>query len=400
MRDPDFTLSAGPTTASARTLAALGSPITYHYDPVFLEAFRRTEAKLARIFRTSAEVILMQGEAVLGLEAAARSLVRPGMPVLNLASGVFGKGMGYWLAGFGAELHELEVPYDDSVHPAAVERYLDEHPEIELLTVVHSETPSGTFNDCAAIGPIARARGVVTLVDCVSSVGGMPFDADGWQLDVCVAGPQKCLGGPAGMSLMTVSDQAWAVIEANPTAPRSSFLSLLDWREQWHGAGKFPYTPSVSDIHGVEAACDQVLEEGLEASIARHEAAARACRAGVTAMGLRLWPKSQEISAACVTAIAVPDGLEDAAVRAHARERYGVMISAGQGAGNLVRIGHMGPTASGLNPVVGLLALGRSLADLGAKVAIGDGAEAALASLASPASLPGTASPSSLSVAC
>src|SRR2546421_8929704 len=140
MRDPDFTLSAGPTMAPYRVLAAQGAPITYHYDPVFLEAFRRTERKVAQLFRTKQDVLLMQGEAVLGLEAAARSLVRPGMPVLNLVSGVFGKGMGYWLKNFGADLHELEVPYDQAINPDAVERYLKEHPETELLTVVHSET--------------------------------------------------------------------------------------------------------------------------------------------------------------------------------------------------------------------------------------------------------------------
>jgi pyridoxamine---pyruvate transaminase len=382
MRDPDFTLAAGPTAVTARTLAALGSPVTYHYDPVFLEAFRRTEAKVGQIFRTQNEIILMQGEAVLGLEAAARSLVRPGMPVLNLVSGVFGKGMGYWLKGFGADLHELEVPYDEANDPRAVAEYLDEHPETELLCVVHSETPSGTFNDCSLIGPIARSRGVLTLVDCVSSFAGMPFDTDAWQLDVCVAGPQKCLGGPPGMSLMAVSEQAWAAIEGNPAAPRASFLSLLDWREQWHGREHFPYTPSVSDVHGVEAACDQVLDEGLEASIARHEAAAAACRAGALEMGLRLWPKTEDIAAACVTAIAVPDGLDHEAVRDHVREHYGVMLSGGQGAGNLVRIGHMGTTANGLNPVVGLMALGRSLEDLGVSVRIGEGVEAALAQLA------------------
>src|SRR6266540_3796232 len=143
MRDPDFTLSAGPTMASQRVLAAQGAQITYHYDPAFLEAFRRTERKLAEIYRTKQDILLMQGEAVLGLEAAARSLVRPGTPVLNLVSGVFGKGMGYWLAGFGAVLHELEVPYNEVIDPADVERFLDEHPEIEVLTVVHSETPSG-----------------------------------------------------------------------------------------------------------------------------------------------------------------------------------------------------------------------------------------------------------------
>jgi pyridoxamine---pyruvate transaminase len=381
MRDPDFTLAAGPTMATPRTLAALGSPITYHYDPVFLEAFRRTEAKVGQLFKTENEIILMQGEAVLGLEAAARSLVRPGMPVLNLVSGVFGKGMGYWLKGFGADLHEIEVPYDEAVDPEAVDQYLTDHPETELLTVVHSETPSGTFNDCSLIGPIARRHGVLTLVDVVSSLGGMVLDTDAWQLDVCIAGPQKCLGGPPGMSLMSVSEQAWRAIESNPAAPRASFLSLLDWREQWHGQQHFPYTPSVSDIHGVEAVCDQVLEEGLEASVARHENAAAACRAGVVEMGLRLWPKSEDIASACTTAIAVPDGLDHEAVRGHVREHYGVMLSGGQGAGNLMRIGHMGPTANGLNPVVGLMALGRSLADLGVSVRIGAGVEAALARL-------------------
>src|SRR5206468_1868907 len=182
MRDPDFTLSAGPTMAWPRVLAAQGAQITYHYDPAFIEAFRRTEQKLAEIFLTKSDVLLMQGEAVLGLEAAARSLVQPGTPVLNLVSGVFGKGMGYWLTGFGAELHELEVPYNDSVDPAEVERYLDDHPEIELVTVVHSETPSGTLHDLSAIGPLAREHGAMTLVDAVSSLGGIELRTDEWQL--------------------------------------------------------------------------------------------------------------------------------------------------------------------------------------------------------------------------
>jgi pyridoxamine--pyruvate transaminase len=387
MRDPDFTLSAGPTMAWPRVLAAQGAQITYHYDPAFLEAFRRTERKLADIFLTKNDILLMQGEAVLGLEAAARSLVRPGTPVLNLVSGVFGKGMGFWLKDFGAELHELEVAYNDSVDPADVERYLEQHPEIDLVTVVHSETPSGTQHDLAAIGPIVRSRGAMTLVDCVSSLGGIEFRTDEWQLDVCVAAAQKCLGGPPGISLMTVNETAWERIRANPSAPRASFLSMLDWKEQWLEGGKFPFTPSVVDMHGIEACCDELLEEGLESSIARHDLAARAGRAGVRAMGLELWPRSEEVTAACVTAITVPDGLADAKVRDHCREHYGVMISAGQGAGNLVRIGHMGPSARSLYPVVGLAALGRTLADLGVPVRVGEGLDAALEVLSQPASV-------------
>jgi len=381
LRDPDFTLAAGPVTAWPRVLAALGSPLVYHYDPAFLEAFRRTERKLAQIFQTENDVLLMQGEAVLGLEAAARSLVQPGTKALNLVQGIFGKGMGYWLKDFGAELHEIEVPYNDAVDPADVERYLDEHPGIELVTVVHCDTPSGTVCDVSAIGPIVRARGALTLIDCVSSLGGIALETDAWQLDVCVAGAQKCLGGPPGMSLMTVNEAAWDRIRENPSAPRASFLSMLDWKEQWIDGEKFPFTPSVSDLHGVEAACDVLLEEGLEASIEQHELAATACRAGVRAMGLELWPRSEEIAAACVTAIIVPDGLTDVQVRAHCRERYGVMISGGQGAGNLVRIGHMGPSARSLHPVVGLAAVGQTLVDLGAQVEIGAGVEAALTEL-------------------
>jgi len=97
----------------------------------------------------------------------------------------------------------------------------------------------------------------------VSSLGGVPFEVDAWQLDVCVAGPQKCLAGPPGIALVSVSDAAWEMIEANPDAPRASYLSLLDWRERWHGEGRFPFTPLVNDINGLEAACDQLLEEGL-----------------------------------------------------------------------------------------------------------------------------------------
>ena len=382
MRDPDFTLSTGPTMASPRVLAAQGAPIIYHYDPCFLEAFRRTEGKVGELYRTEHDILLMQGEAVLGLESAARSLVRPGMAVLNLVSGVYGKGMGQWLSGFGAVLHELEVPYNESIDPDEVKGYLEQHEEIELVAVVHCETPSGTLNPVEEIGAIANAHDALTLVDCVSTLGGIAIFPDDWKLDVCVAGPQKFLAGPSGMSLLCVSDRAWEVIRANPAAPRASFLSMLDWKEQWIDGDRFPFTPSVVDLHGVEAACDELLEEGLEASFERHQAAARACRAGARAMGLELWPRSEEIAAACVTAIALPDGHGDAEVRDQCRRRYGVMISGGQGVGNLVGIGHMGPSARSLHPLVGLAALGRTLADLGAPVEVGKGLEAALDLLA------------------
>lgn len=375
---PDFTLSAGPVTVTDRTRAALGRPILYHYDPEFQAGFTRTQEKVAEIFQTSNDVVLMQGEAIVGLEGALRSLVTPGMHVLNLVQGVFGKGTGYWITGFGAVLHEIEVGYDDAVSPEQVETYLDAHPEIEMVCLVASETPSGTVTDVSRIGPMCRERGILTHIDTVSGVLGMPWKTDEWGLDICVAGAQKCLGGPAGIAMLSVSERAWQKIYANPAAPRDSYLSLIDWKEKWLGEGRFPYTPSVSDVFGLESALDQALEEGIDAVVARHVAAAEVTRAGARAMGLRLWAQRDEIASACVTSIRMPDSIDNAAVRDHARAVYGVMLSHGQGAGNLVRLSHMGPTAGGLHSIVGLAALGRTLSDMGEKVDVGGGLDTAL----------------------
>jgi pyridoxamine--pyruvate transaminase len=387
MRAPEFTLTAGPTMASPRVLAALGSPILFDYDPVFLERFRDTERLLAEVYRTTNDVVLMQGEAVLGLEAAARGLVAPGMRCLNLVSGVYAAWFGDWLREYGADVSEVRVPYDEALDPAAVERALAEDGPFELVSIVHSETPSGIENPLAAIGPLAHSRGALMLADVVSSLAGTALEIDEWNVDLAVAGPQKCLAGPPGMSLVTVSPRAWEAMESNPGAPRGSFLSLLDWKHKWIDGGRvtFPYTPSVSDVNAVHAALSEVLEDGgVDASVARHARAARATRAGARALGLELWPRSDAYAANCVTAVRVPAGVAVPELLAHVRERYGVMLSGGYGElkTELVRLGHMGPASRSLYPLVAVAALGRGLADLGVAVDLGAGAQAVMDVLA------------------
>ena len=205
MRRPDFTLTAGPTMASPGVLSALGSAIIFDYDPVFLERFRETERLLANVYRTANDVVLMQGEAVLGLEAAARGLVHRGTRCLNLVSGVYASWFGDWLREYGADVYEVRVPYDEAVDPSLVEHALGEHGPIELVCLVHSETPSGVENPLAQIGPMAHAHGALMLADVVSSLGGTELLVDEWHVDIAVAGPQKCLAGPPGMSLISVS---------------------------------------------------------------------------------------------------------------------------------------------------------------------------------------------------
>lgn len=378
MAELEFTLSAGPVAVTAATLAGLAKPIQYHYDEDFQATFRRVQEKTAQIFKTRNDVIIMQGEAILGLEGALRSLVTPGMRVLNLVQGVFGKGTGYWLHAFGADVHELEVGYDDAVTPEMVEEYLDAHPGMEMVCLVASETPSGTVTDVSKIGPMCRDRGILTYVDTVSGVLGMEYETDEWGLDLCVTGPQKCLGGAPGLALIAVSQRAWERIYSNPAAPRDSYLSLIDYKEKWLGEGRFPYTPSVSDINGLEAALDQALAEGVDQVVRRHVDARELTKAGARAMGLEFWARREDSMSACVTSIRLPDDIDNAKVRDLARSRYGVMLSHGQGAGNLIRLSHMGPTAGGFHSIVGLAALGRTLLDLGMTLDVGAGVQAAL----------------------
>ncbi|MET0730044.1 MAG: alanine--glyoxylate aminotransferase family protein [Solirubrobacterales bacterium] len=382
MHEPDFTLSAGPTMSSLRVQQAQGRPMIFDYDPVFQERFRETERLVAELFQTAKDVVLMQGEAVLGIEAAARGVVTPGLKCLNLVSGVYAKWFGAWLRDYGAEVVEVEVPYDEALDPAQVREELERHGDFALVALVHSETPSGVENPLAEIGPMAKDAGALMFADVVSAVGGTELLTDEWGVDIAIGGPQKCLAGPPGMSLCVISEDAWAAIERNPNAPRGSFLSLLDWRETWIKGGrvKYPYTPSVSDLNGVHAAVGECLDDGLDEVIARHATAARACREGVKAMGLELWPRSEDYAAHCVTAVRCPEGAEVKPTLAHIRERYGVMLSGGYGelTERLFRLGHMGPGARSLYPVVAVSAFGRGLLDLGVDVDLAAGVEATL----------------------
>ncbi|MEA2583121.1 MAG: hypothetical protein QOF33_1206 [Thermomicrobiales bacterium] len=380
---PRMNLAAGPVEVPERTLREMARPVLYHYDPAFKEVFAHASELLKQVYRTEYDVVIMQGEAILGLEAAAASLIAPGDKVLNLVSGVFGKWFEFFIDKFGGETIELAVPYNDAIDPEDVRKALHANPGVKYLSVVHSETPSGTHNPVKEIGAIAREFGVLTLVDTVSGLGGELLSPEEWGLDVAIAGPQKCLGGLPGLALLAISPAAWAAMEQRPNPLRGSFLSILDWKETWLEQGRFPYTPSVTEMYALESTLTQILEEGIERVVNRHQTIARACREGVKALGLELWPAREEIAAGCVTAVKVPAGLTDEQIRGTMRHKYGVMISPGYGDlfGKLIRLGHMGPAAHPTALAAQLAILERSLADVGYPVQFGAGVGAAMATL-------------------
>lgn len=381
---PRLTLASGPVDVPQETLAAVQRPVLYHYDPAFIALFERVNELLASVFQTQHDTVIMQGEAVLALEAAAASLIRPGTKVLNLVSGVFGDGYAGWIDRYGGEIVEVRVPYREAIDPDDVRKALDAHPDISVMAAVHCETPSGTMNPIGEIGPIARERGVITILDTVSGLGAESFSPEAWGIDIAIAGPQKCLSGVPGLSLVAVSEAAWDAMEAVDDPLRGSYLSLLDWKSTWLDQRRFPYTPSVADIYALEATLQQAVDEGLDEMVERHRRVAAACRAAVRALGLELWAASEEIAAPGCTSVAIPDRTTAEAIIRTMRERYGVMISGGYGdlAGKLFRLGHMGTSAHPTALFAQLGVLERSLLDLGVNVTPGAGVGAAIEVLA------------------
>ena len=377
---PAFTLATGPVGSTPATAAALAQPVLHHTDPAFRALYAQTVTLLREAFGASVDPVIFPGEAVVGIEAAAAAMIGPDDVVLNVVSGLYGRVFGQLARRFAREVVDVETSNRASIAPAAVREALARRAEVTIVSVVHCETPSGTLNDLDAIAQIAARSGALLIVDAVSSFGGMRTDVENWP-GVTIAAPQKALGGTPGLSLLHVSEDAWRHIAANPNAPRGSALSIEGWRDAHRPDRAFPFTPPVSDIYALRSVLQQYLAEGPENVLQRHRQAARAVRAGVQALGLSLWAAGDALRADTVTAIEMPAGIDEAEVRALARAESGVMLAGGQGElrGRVLQIGHMGPAAFPMSPVIGLTALGRALRRLGAAADIGAGVEAALA---------------------
>lgn len=378
-----FALGSGPVSVHERVSLALAKAPFDHEDPAFREAFVRTTEKLKAVYRTTQDTVIMQGEAVLGLEAAAANLVEPGDVCLNLASGVYGAGYSRYFHRYGGEVLEITAPYDRAVDPEEVRALLRRRGDVRVMAVVLSETPSGTVNPVPEIAALAREYEALLIVDVVSALGGSPVEFDEWGLDVAVAGPHKCLGGVPGSALVAVSERAWRKIRARRDPPRRTYLSLLDWKDGWIGEGVWPFTPFVTQVAGLDETLTALLEEGLDRAFARHDFCARMCRAGVAALGLEFWPAEEALMANCVTAVKVPPGVSADEVLELANRRYGVVLAGGLKdlRGRLLRIGHMGHIAQPMYVVVALAALERALHDVGYAVQLGAGVGAALAAM-------------------
>ena len=350
-------LGPGPSNPYPEVLQALASPVLGHLDPDFIALLDETCDRLRTAFRTANPLTLpISGTGSAGMEAAFVNVVGPGDVVVVGVNGLFGERMCDVAGRCGAEVVRVDTPWGQPVDP---QQLLDAHPSPKVIAVVHAETSTGVRNDVALLG---EGKGdALLLVDCVTSLGGIPVEIDEWGVDIVYSGTQKCLGVPPGLAPFSMNERAR---ERRVAKSQSWYLDLgmIGDYAATTGARKYHHTAPISMVYALHAGLGVLLEEGLEASWARHAEAGGLLQDGLQKLGLELFAASG-YRLPELTTVVIPDGVEDAAFRSTLLTRYGIEIGGGAGAyaGKVWRIGLMGHGARRRNVSLLLAAMAEEL---------------------------------------
>lgn len=370
----------GPTPLPDAVREAGGRQMVNHRGPEFRELLARVTAGLQRAFRTRNDVLILSCSGTGGLEAAVVNHLSPVDPVLSVSIGVFGDRFARIATRYGADVTKLDVEWGQAADPVAVTEALSamasEGRGAKAVLLTHNETSTGVTNPLPELAAAARAGApeALILVDAISGLGAVPFDADGWDLDVVVTGSQKSWMVPPGMAMVSVSERAWVAAE-QATMPR--FYFDLDTHRASAAKGETPWTPPIGVCFALDVALEMLENEGHTAIFARHAACGAATRAGLAAMGVRLFADPAHASDT-VTAALVPDGVEWSLMSRELRAR-GLVLAGGQAslAGRLFRVGHLGQVT--VDDILAALAmLEEVMVSVGQDVRAGAGVEAAV----------------------
>ncbi|WP_018649302.1 MULTISPECIES: alanine--glyoxylate aminotransferase family protein [unclassified Thioalkalivibrio] len=363
-------MGPGPSDVNPRVLSAMSRPIIGHLDPVFVGMMEEMKGLLQYAFQTENALTLpVSAPGSAGMETCFANLVEPGDKVIVCINGVFGTRMKENVERCGGTAVVVEDDWGAPVSPGKVEDALKGNPDAKILAFVHAETSTGACSDVETLCRMAREHGCLTIVDAVTSLGGSPLKVDDWGVDAIYSGSQKCLSCTPGLSPVSFSQRAVERIQARSHKVQSWFLDLNLVMGYWGGGGKRAYhhTAPINALYALHESLVILAEEGLENSWTRHARHHAALRAGLEAMGLTfLVDEAHRLPQ--LNAVHIPEGVDEAAVRAELLERYNLEIGAGLGpyAGKVWRIGLMGHGANERNVSLCLSALEAVLADMGA----------------------------------
>jgi len=393
-----FNMSCGQTELTEASKNALGNNVITIYSPPFWEMEEGALALLQSFLYTQSEIVIVFGTGTSGIEASLNSILEPDDKFMIAHNGMFGEIMSLMTEAVGAI--PIRVPFElgRPVDVETIAAALDKEPDVKGIGVIHGETSVGVVNPLKEIGELARERDLLYVVDAVSSFASEKLLVDDWNIDLCVINGQKCLGAPQGNTFVSVSPRVWKRIRARKERIRGFYMNLLACKDylnmarteqkNWEAGGnKFefhleeaphPASPSFVIIQGVWASLKQLREEGLERSIARHEIAGKAVRSAVKAMGLDYICQDDRYADNAVTAILLPDEIEDYQIRKHLFEHYGVILGdanmmswdayKSQIGRNYVRFGTMGEAAKYHKVLYAVFSFGMALRDLGVEV--------------------------------
>ncbi len=364
MQTPErILMGPGPSNVPPGVLAAMARPTLGHMDPAFMRIMDDLCAALRLVFRTRNSLTLpMSGTGSAGMETIFVNLLESGDRVLVCVNGVFGERMVDVAGRCGADVHRIDRPWGEAFEQEEIVAALD-RVRPQVVAVVHAETSTGVRQPVDALGEAAHERGALLLVDCVTSLGGMPVEVDEWGIDAAYSGTQKCLSCPPGLAPVTLSDHAIARLEARESKVQSWYLDLTMVRKYWGSERVYHHTAPINMLYGLHEALRLVLEEGLEARWQRHHEMHQLLRGGLEELGLR-YVSQEGHHLPMLNAVSIPEGVEDAPARARLLRDYGIEIGSGLGAfkGKAWRIGLMGHSATRRNVVLVLAALGEVLA--------------------------------------
>lgn len=352
-------MGPGPSTVPSRILRAMASPTLGHLDPRYIEIMDHTCTMLRKVFQTTNHLTFpVSATGMAGMECVVTNVMEPGDEAIVCVNGLFGGRMVDVMERAGVTVHRVEVPWGETFPMETLAEAVAKHPKAKVLGIVHAETSTGAHQPLEGLGDLLHDAGMLLLVDAVTSLGGHPVKVDEWAIDAIYSATQKCLSCPPGLSPVSFSPLALEIIEKRRSKVQSWYFDVSLLKDYYAGSGKRTYhhTAPVNMIYALHEALLIVLEEGLEARQARHAKLHRRLRAGLESMGIRYVPGHSLHTLNCIH---IPEGADDAAVRAKLLEDYSIEIGAGLGplAGKTWRIGLMGHSATQANVDLLLAAL-------------------------------------------
>lgn len=355
-------LGPGPSMVSSRVLRAMAHPLLGHLDPKFIELMKEVQELLRYTFQTKNEMTLpVSGTGSAGMESTVANLLEPGDSILIVVNGYFGERLCDMAGRYGATVHRLDKPWGQVVTPEEVEAALKQTPA-KVVAIIHAETSTGALTPLDGMADIIHKHGALFLVDCVTSLGGVPLKIDDWGIDIAYSGTQKCLSCPPGLSPVTVGPRAREALHQRKTKVANWYLDLTMIEHYWGDDRTYHHTAPISMNFALREALRLVYEEGLEARQQRHRIHSQLLWDGLEDLGLKLIvPLEHRLPT--LTTVAIPEGVNDGEVRKRLLDEYNIEIAGGLGAfkGKAWRIGLMGYSSRRENVSLLLSAFSRLL---------------------------------------